>query len=104
MKRAVISFALALGSLAGAPALAQTPEPTLTAALQDKTAVGKARLRYWGFDVYDAKLWARPSFAPAQYVRHPFALELQYLRGLKGEAIAQRSLDELHRAEEEISA
>lgn len=55
------------------------------------------RMTVWGFDVYDAKLWARPGFAPAQYVRHPFALELQYLRGLKGEAIAQRSLDEMKR-------
>jgi hypothetical protein len=55
------------------------------------------RMTVWGFDVYDATLWARPGFAPAQYVRHPFALELQYLRGLKGEAIAQRSLDEMKR-------
>ena len=34
------------------------------------------RMRVWGFEVYDAKLWTRPGFAPAQYARHPFALEL----------------------------
>lgn len=55
------------------------------------------RMRVWGFEVYDAKLWTRPGFAPAQYARHPFALELHYLRGLKGDAIAQRSLDEMKR-------
>ncbi len=80
MKRAVISFALALGTLAGAPAWAQAPEPTLSAALQDKTAVGKARLRYWGFDVYESQR---------------FGLELAYLRDFKGADIAERSIDEM---------
>ena len=55
------------------------------------------RMTVWGFEVYDAKLWTRPGFAPTQYARHPFALELQYLRTLKGDAIAQRSLDEMKR-------
>jgi hypothetical protein len=55
------------------------------------------RMKVWGFEVYDAKLWTRPGFAPTQYARHPFALELQYLRALKGDAIAQRSLDEMKR-------
>ncbi|MDZ4101046.1 MAG: chalcone isomerase family protein [Hydrogenophaga sp.] len=95
MKRAVISFALALGSLAGAPALAQTPEPTLTAALQDKTAVGKARLRYWGFDVYDASLWALPGFDVTRFENQRFGLELAYLRDFKGADIAERSIDEM---------
>ena len=96
MKRAVISFALALGGLAGAPALAQAPEPTLSAALQDKTAVGKARLRYWGFDVYDASLWARPGFDIGQFETQRFGLELAYLRDFKGADIAERSIDEMN--------
>lgn len=55
------------------------------------------RMTVWGFDVYDAKLWARQGFSAAQYAQHDFALELSYLRGLKGSAIAQRSLDEMRR-------
>ncbi|MDO9638507.1 MULTISPECIES: chalcone isomerase family protein [Pseudomonadota] len=95
MKLAVISFALILGSLAGAPAFAQAPEPTLSAALQDKTAVGKARLRYWGFDVYDASLWALPGFDAGRFENQRFGLELAYLRDFKGADIAERSIGEM---------
>jgi hypothetical protein len=66
-------------------------------ALPGSAATPAVRMTVWGFEVYDAKLWARAGFSSAQYVRHPFALELSYLRGLKGEAIAQRSLDEMKR-------
>ncbi len=65
--------------------------------LPGAVATSPVRMTVWGFEVYDAKLWARPDFAPAQYGRHPFALELQYLRGLKGGTIAQTSLDEMKR-------
>ena len=96
MKRAVVSFALVIGTLAAAPTFAQAPEPTLSAALQDKTAVGKARLRYWGFDVYDASLWARPGFDIGQFETQRFGLELAYLRDFKGADIAERSIDEMN--------
>ncbi|MDP1530501.1 MAG: chalcone isomerase family protein [Rhodoferax sp.] len=95
MKRAVISFALALGTLASAPAFAQAPEPTLSAALQNKTSVGTARLRYWGFDVYDASLWALPGFDINRFENQRFGLELAYLRDFKGADIAERSIDEM---------
>ena len=95
MKRAALSFALALGCLASVPAGAQAPEPTLGAALQDKTAVGKARLRYWGFDVYDASLWALPGFDIGRFENQRFGLELAYLRDFKGADIAERSIDEM---------
>lgn len=95
MNRAVISFALAFGTLAGVPTLAQTPEPTLTAALQDKAAVGKARLRFWGFDVYDASLWALPGFDVSRFESQRFGLELAYLRDFKGADIAERSIGEM---------
>ncbi len=65
--------------------------------LPGSMATPAVRMTVWGFDVYDAKLWARAGFSSAQYVRHPFALELSYLRGLKGDSIAQRSLDEMKR-------
>ena len=85
------ALALCLGlCLSGA---AQALEATLPGAQPTEPV----RMRVWGFEVYDAKLWTRPGFVPAQYARHPFALELQYLRSLKGDAIAQRSLDEMKR-------
>ena len=92
---AAVVFALA--SLAWLPAGAQTaaPEPTLGAALQDKTSVGKARLRYWGFAVYDASLWALPGFDASRFESQRFGLELAYLRDFKGADIAERSIGEM---------
>ena len=55
------------------------------------------RLRVWGFEVYDARLWTPAAFRHSQYIQHPFALELQYLRRLEGSAIASRSIDEMRR-------
>jgi hypothetical protein len=78
-----------------APAWASTPEPTLSAALQGKQRLGSARLRVWGFEVYDASLWARPGFDAQRYAEHRFALELHYLRSFKGPDIAERSIDEM---------
>jgi hypothetical protein len=83
--------------LAGLPAFAQSgaPEPTLSAALQDKKNVGSARLRYWGFDVYDASLYARQGFDIQRFEDQRFGLELSYLRAFKGSDIAERSIDEM---------
>ena len=58
---------------------------------------GQARLRLFGFSVYDATLWAPEGFDPAAYEQWPFALELRYLRNFDGRAIAQRSLEEMQR-------
>lgn len=55
------------------------------------------RLRVWGFEVYDARLWTPAGFRHSQYVQAPFALELQYLRRLEGTAIASRSIEEMRR-------
>lgn len=55
------------------------------------------RLRVWGFDVYDARLWTPQGFRHGQYTQFPFALELQYLRRLEGAAIASRSVEEMRR-------
>ncbi len=59
---------------------------------------GTARLRFFGFDVYDATLWITPGFQASRYEQHPLALTLSYLRSLSGSAIAQRSLKEMRRA------
>jgi hypothetical protein len=57
--------------------------------------MGQGRLRFWGLDVYDALLWATPDFEVSRYAQQPFALELVYLRALKGRLIAERSLKEM---------
>ena len=58
---------------------------------------GSARLRVFGFSVYDATLWVEPGFSAASFERYPLALTLTYLRDLNGTAIAERSLVEMAR-------
>ena len=67
------------------------------AALRGAMPTAPVRLRFWGFDVYDARLWTPQGFRYSQATQFPFALELQYLRRLEGGAIASRSLDEMRR-------
>lgn len=78
-----------------AHANANAPDTPLATALQNKQVVGSARLRVWGFDVYDVRLKAGPGFDSARFADVPLALELSYLRNLKGPDIAERSLDEM---------
>lgn len=61
--------------------------------------VGAALLKVFGFEVYQARLWAEPGFQPDRYEQYRLALELAYLRNLDGAAIAQRSLKEMQRLE-----
>lgn len=66
-------------------------------ALPAATQSGTARLRIWGFEIYDSRLWVAPGFSASTYTRHPLALELAYLRDFKGSAIAERSIAEMRR-------
>jgi hypothetical protein len=75
---------------AGAP-------PELAQDLPAARLLGQQRFRVWGFEVYDARLWTLPGFAAARFEQQPLALELAYLRELKGAAIAERSLKEMRR-------
>lgn len=55
------------------------------------------RYQFWGFEIYDARLWTTPGFSVQQYTASPFALELSYLRNFEGAAIAKRSMDEMRK-------
>ena len=59
--------------------------------------IGSARLRFFGLQVYTARLWAAPGFSRQQPMQTAFALELQYGLSLEGERIAQRSIDEMNK-------
>ncbi|OYT92189.1 MAG: hypothetical protein CFE43_09800 [Burkholderiales bacterium PBB3] len=65
---------------------------------------GATRMRFLGFDVYDAALWVAPGFKAAQYAQSALVLELTYLRSLNGRSIAQRSISEMRRAGEFTAA
>lgn len=58
---------------------------------------GEGQLRFWGLEVYTARLWTADGFDPTQHARHPLALELQYAHAFSARDIAQRSLLEMKR-------
>lgn len=83
------------------PTAATTPAPTEVATVLDKARLhGRATLRFFGLQVYEARLWTPPGFEAARYDAHPFALELEYARKLDGPAIAERSIAEMRRVGE----
>ena len=65
--------------------------------LKGPEAAGGGRLRFWGFEVYDAALWVEEGFHHNDFASHPFALELNYLRAFTAQDIAERSLREMER-------
>lgn len=99
LRTAVFASVLLTGVCVAACAQAvsePSARPELSA-LPDARASAPVRLRVWGFEVYDARLWTRPGFDPQRLAEHAFALELVYLRRLQGSAIAQRSVEEMQR-------
>jgi len=71
----------------------QSQQPRIL--LRTPRLVGQHRLTYWGFDIYDASLWADAPFAPEAWAKQSLVLTLRYLRDFKGADIAQRSMDEM---------
>lgn len=98
----VTTTALGLGASTRVDAQAPAPVPTLPAAVAAQAGAalqpaGRGRLRYWGFEVYDAALWTAPGFRASQFGQHPLVLELAYLRDFSGADIARTSLAEMRR-------
>ena len=87
----------ALSVHAQAPAAA-SPPAHVAESVPGAIFSGTARMRFFGFDVYDSALWVAPGFKAAQYAQSPLILELTYLRSLGGKAIAQRSISEMRRS------
>ncbi len=73
-----------------------TPE-SAESPLPGTRLAGQGLLRYYGFEVYRARLWVPPGLEADDYAAHPLALELTYLRDFSAEAIARRSLQEMQR-------
>lgn len=101
LKRLLLAAAASL--LWAGAALAQSQSPAATAqevasALPQGQLIGQGRLTVWGFQVYDARLWAAAGFGAGGYASQPLALELAYLRAFDAVEVAQRSLQEMRRS------
>lgn len=93
-RRAALAAApLLLPLLAGAdPAPAEIAAELPGARLQ-----GRGQMRWFGLNIYEARLWAAAPVNPSAWAATPLALELQYARTLAGRDIAERSLQEMRR-------
>ena len=84
----------ALAATKANPVTENAMTATLPANLQP---VGNATMRFLGWNIYQASLWAAPGFNPQRYEDYPLALEPTYSRSFTGKAIAERSLEEMRR-------
>lgn len=87
---ACCALPLALAIPAG-PALA---EPAALSAVPSAALVGKGRMTFLGFSIFDAELYAPGGSYSAS---DPFALRLTYLKSFRGKEIARSSVKEIRR-------
>lgn len=92
----VMSAGMTLTSPALYASVPSTP-PSVSQALDNPKSLGQSRLVVYGFNIYDARLWAAEGFSATNFPTEPFALELRYLRNFGGAMIAERSLKEMRR-------
>jgi len=78
---------------------AMSPMPVAVATeLPGARLAGQGELRWFGLRVYTAQLWVgAESASPERFSAATFALQLQYGMSLAGQAIADRSLQEMAR-------
>jgi hypothetical protein len=82
----------------GAPTWADIVPAPVKAELPDARLSGEGVMRWLGLKVYTAQLWTGAAgVRNDQPTSQPLALELRYATGLKGEAIAERSLQEIEK-------
>ena len=102
-RRLVMAGLLAPLLLPATPAAwAQSPPPVngpteVVAEIPGTRLLGRGTLRFMGLRVYDGRLWVGAAAPGTDWQAVPLALELQYLRSLKGGLIAERSLKEMRR-------
>ena len=73
------------------------PTP-IRAELPDARLSGEGVMRWLGLKIYSAQLWTGAAGVRTdQPTSQPLALDLRYATGLKGEAIAERSLQEIEK-------
>lgn len=101
-RRAVL-LTLGASSLGHAWARSSAMPPEVGSEIAGARQLGSGTLKWFGFSVYEARLWAGAGFQSSDFDAVPFALEIEYARRLDGHRIAERSLTEMKRAGSAIS-
>lgn len=91
----MLKYILALCAFIVFPLSAQSvdlPPQEIIQTIPNATAIGKGRLSFLTWDIYDAVLYA----PKGKYIQEkPIALSLHYLRAIKGKEIADKSIEEI---------
>ena len=87
----------AVASNLSTPLAPPAPWPEVAASLPQAKWSGSAQLRFFGFAIYQAQLWVGAGFRAQSYGQFPLALSLTYQRSVSGQALAERSLEEMQR-------
>ena len=99
LARFLVAAVLSAGLLSPwSPARADIVPAPVKAELPDARLSGEGVMRWLGLKVYSAQLWTGAAGVRADRpTSQPLALDLRYATGLKGEAIAERSLQEIEK-------
>jgi Chalcone isomerase-like len=94
---AVLAIAMLISSanLVHAEVVPPLPAQAAQEAQTELVPLGGVRFRKFGFHVYDANLWVADGKWSWQSL---FALDIRYARHIKGKALAQKSVEEMERA------
>ena len=87
--RAFLGAALLATVLHAGMAAAAVPE--------DWRLLGSGEMRWFGFKLYDARLWVAPQSDPARVADQAFALELRYAREIPSARLVEASVEEMER-------
>lgn len=94
LKTSVLALALWFAAPAAAVDVPAELPPAVCNALETCRMVGKGRLRWWGFHVYDAALWTRDGRWQANA---PYVLDIVYARQVTIAQLAETSIGEMRR-------
>ncbi|BBP59151.1 chalcone isomerase family protein [Pseudomonas sp. St316] len=89
LRKSLVAIAFCMFSLYGTQALSDWRD-----VLPGARLVGQADFDWYGFDLYQARLW---SAAAAPSLETAFALELNYRRAIDKESLVETSLKEMQR-------
>lgn len=99
-RRAIAAGGLLLALLlsGAAPVTASSTPAGIAQLIGEQRLSGSGLLTWWGFRVYEARLWvAATGFDPQRFQASPFALEMLYARAFDGRSIADSSAEEIEK-------
>lgn len=96
-RRAVL-VALGASALGNVWARSSPTPSEVSSEIAGARQLGSGTLKWLGFSVYEARLWAGTGFQAGDFDAAPFALEIEYARSIAGHSIVERSLTEMKRA------